>query len=157
MTDLFSPDGVDPADAALVVMPENPSDDDRAYVCHRLRLSGMPWGEAARMAGYHDARAAMVTVKTWLQRTGMALAAERREEAFDLEIGRLEELHHAFWGKALAGDDKAAAVVLRAMDTRIRLYGLEALNTEATTSRTIIISSDPAQFAAQMEEYVRDV
>jgi hypothetical protein len=42
-----------------------------------------------------------------------------------LEVERLDALHAAHWPMAMAGDLKSAALVLRAMDQRIRLLGLD--------------------------------
>ena len=42
-----------------------------------------------------------------------------------LELERLHPLHAAHWPMAMAGELKSATVVLRAIDQRIRLLGLD--------------------------------
>jgi DNA-binding CsgD family transcriptional regulator len=50
---------------------------------------------------------------------------ENAEELRTLESQRLDELHKAFWRKAKAGDIKAADQVLKIMERRTKLLGLD--------------------------------
>ena len=42
-----------------------------------------------------------------------------------MEMLRLYELQRAFWPKAMAGDFRAAHLVLKVIDSRMRLLGLD--------------------------------
>ena len=51
---------------------------------------------------------------------------EAVEELRQLELERLDALNLAFWPKAMAGDVQAGKLVLRTIEQRSRLLGLEA-------------------------------
>jgi hypothetical protein len=63
---------------------------------------------------------------------------------------RLDRLQRAYWPAALGGDVGAARLVLRVIDRRARLFGLDApikVSTEVTYS-TSDIDSEVARLAA---------
>ena len=67
---------------------------------------------------------------TWARTLILRALEASKYEAADLlrtqEGMRLDTLQRAHWRAALAGDVKAAAVVLRVMDRRARLFGLDS-------------------------------
>ena len=54
-------------------------------------------------------------------------------------VGRPNALQHACWGRAMDGDVKAVGVVLRVMDQRVRLLGLDRVQQEVDQPRTLVI------------------
>lgn len=67
---------------------------------------------------------------SWAQTLVYRALQETQAEAVDLmrteEGGRLDRLQRALWGQAMGGDVKAAMGVLRIMERRARLFGLDA-------------------------------
>ena len=67
---------------------------------------------------------------TWARTLVIRALEASQYEAADLmrtqEGVRLDRLQRAHWAQALGGDAKASAVVLRCMDRRARLFGLDA-------------------------------
>lgn len=53
------------------------------------------------------------------------VTAEAVEEVRELEVQRLDRLLMGHWEKAMSGDDKSAGVVLKIMERRSRLLGLD--------------------------------
>jgi AraC-like DNA-binding protein len=89
----------------------------------QLRESGMDLREIAAELGYSDASGAYRAVRSALQ---TILPDETRDEYRRLEIARIDALQAAMWPRAIAGDAKAAGIVLRCVSTRSDLLGLEA-------------------------------
>ncbi len=144
---------VDPNDAALVPFDKDvASSEERAMIAHKLRIAGAPWREVAKAVGYNSATSAQIEVTKMLQTVGIRQLNERRQEAFDLEDDRLEELHQTYWPMAMAGSEKAADIVLKVIDKRMRLWGLDQMHTApaAIGKQTIVISAEP-------EDFVRDL
>jgi hypothetical protein len=53
-------------------------------------------------------------------------SAEKMAEHKAMQVARLERLRVSWWQKALTGDEKAAAVVLKCLDQLARIEGTEA-------------------------------
>jgi hypothetical protein len=85
-----------------------------------LLAEGCSYDEIARRVGFsHRGSAHRAVTK--------ALAEREAQDIDDLravECSRLDAVQAAYWEKAMAGDVRAAALVLRVMDQRERLLGL---------------------------------
>ena len=83
----------------------------------------MSYDEVARAVGYsHRGSAHRAVFK--------ALAEQEVEAVEDLralELARLDALQAAIWDDAMRGDTRAASAILRIIDQRVRLLGLQAL------------------------------
>lgn len=82
------------------------------------------------------------TIQRDLEAALADLAAEQRQGAEalrTLEAERLDALQVAYWPKAMAGDLPAAQLVLRILERRARLFGLDAQPDVALPANTVII------------------
>lgn len=91
----------------------------------QLRLSGMDWETIAQQLGYANRAAACKDVSRALEASREA-ARKAGEDLRALELARLDRMQAALWARVLKGDTKAADTVLRLMQRRARLAGLEA-------------------------------
>jgi hypothetical protein len=108
---------------------------ERRHKAVEMRLSGLDWQTIADKLGYASRGAANKDVARavdLLTREVVTAAAELR----DLELLRLDRLQAAMWSDAMAGDDKAVRAILRIMDRRARLLGLDAAKTIKTVMTT---------------------
>jgi len=89
-----------------------------------LLAEGCSYEEIARGVGYTNRGSAHRAVSKAL--------SEHQAENIDLlravEGDRLDALQSAVWDRAMAGDVRAVAAVLRVMACRIRLFGLDERN-----------------------------
>lgn len=121
--------------------------DERIIAAHKLRLAGHAWESVAQMVGYANGQTALVTVRSYLQRVGRGISQEERQEALELETDRLDGLLGTYWPDAIAGNIKAAELVLKVIQTRSRLLGLEELHTKTgQTSKTILVAGNSEQY-----------
>jgi hypothetical protein len=86
-----------------------------------LRQEGYVWREIATMVDMSIAGVAKA-YKRALTRHPHATIDEHRE----LELDRLDTLQRTFWKSAVAGNPRSADFVLRVIDKRAKLLGLEA-------------------------------
>jgi hypothetical protein len=86
-----------------------------------LVTSGLSYEQAAAEVGYRSRSAAWKAFHRAL--------ADREVEAIDehrvIEVARLDAVQAAYWDEAVSGDVQAAQVVLRCIDQRSRLQGLD--------------------------------
>lgn len=86
-----------------------------------LRRAGASYDEISARVGYAHRSSARRAVERALARTLQAPAAELR----DLENDRLDRLQMALWPKAMRGQERSVEMVLRVMERRARLNGLD--------------------------------
>lgn len=99
-----------------------PSDEviERERKVLELRRAGVTFDAIAAQLGYKGRGAAYKAFRRALARTLQQPASELRE----LEADRLDRLQTAIWGRAMRGDLEAVDRVLRIMERRAMLLGL---------------------------------
>lgn len=102
--------------------PENIIAAEKRIKCMKLRKEGFTFEEIAKKVGFRERGAAY---KAW--QLGMSYAQrEPANEALDLELQRLDELHKAFYPLAVKKKDpQAADKVVKFMERRAKLLGLD--------------------------------
>ena len=102
-----------------------------------LAKSGHDYDAIAKEVGYSNRGTAWrVVQKALTQRI-----ADGVDELRQVELDRLDRLLKAHWGKALAGDLPSAHVVLRTIEQRTRLLGLEDHEKGAVAGPVSIVRS----------------
>jgi hypothetical protein len=86
-----------------------------------LRSAGATWAEIAKSMGYAGPSSAYYTY----QKAAERLIRPDLEEYRDMELERLDRLQRAVWRDAIGGNTKAVDSVLRIIDRRSRLLGLD--------------------------------
>ena len=112
-----------------------------------LVTSGLSYEEAAAEVGYRCRSAAWKAFHRAL--------ADREAEAIDehrvLELARLDAVQAAYWAEAVSGDVQAAAVVLRCIEQRARLLGLDRPAKASSAWTSVIAPGREAEYAAALE------
>jgi hypothetical protein len=129
---------------------------ERRYRALELRKAGMGYAEIAKQLGLSSPGNAYRIVKN-------ALKATYREPADDvrkLELERLDRLTMALWKRAQNGEAEAIDRVLKLMDRRAKLLGLDAPEkTEHTGGITVEYVNDwrtPIQSADSLAGAIGD-
>jgi hypothetical protein len=86
-----------------------------------LRIQGFTFEQIASEVGYQGASGAWQAYK----RVKESHIFESVDEARQLELMRLDEMMLALWDRAIGGDLPAASCVLKIMDRRAKLLGLD--------------------------------
>lgn len=92
----------------------------------------------------------VATVYDDVQHAYQELNEQRQAEAAEahtLENARLDDLQAAFWSRARSGDNKAAQTVLRIMERRAKMNGLDA------PTQIAPVNADGTPYAAQYLEF----
>lgn len=88
----------------------------------KLRRQGHTWDEIAQQLGYADKSGPQ---KAYL-RAAARVVQEDIQDIRALEAERLDNLQNAYWLDAMAGDVPAGTQVLRIMERRAKLLGLDS-------------------------------
>jgi hypothetical protein len=96
---------------------------DKERKALELRRAGVAYDVIAQNLGYTGASGAWTAVQRALKRT---LREAGAEQVRDQELDRLDRMQQAVWGRALQGDLPAVGTVLRIMERRAKMLGLDA-------------------------------
>ena len=94
---------------------------DREVKVLELRRAGLTWQRISEETGYADASGAYLAYKRAIKRTMQQPADELREQ----ELDRIDRLQLALWPKAMKGDNASVNTIVRLMERRARLLGLD--------------------------------
>lgn len=97
-----------------------------------LRRAGLTWQRIAEETGYADHTGAYAAYKRAIKRTQQQPADELREQ----ELDRIDRLQLALWPKAMKGEYQAVNSIIRILERRAKLLGLDApsiIKQEVTT------------------------
>jgi hypothetical protein len=102
-----------------------PEQFDRENKVLELRRAGDTWERIASIVGYANASGAQKAYR----RVVVRVQRESVDEIRDMELDRLDRLQRAYWTDAIVNHDRRAAeLVLKVMDRRAKLLGLDAPN-----------------------------
>lgn len=101
-------------------VPE-PEQVDRELQVLDLRRAGLTWARIAAEVGYADHSGAYAAYKRAVTRTLQEPADQLRQA----EVDRLDRLQLAIWPKAMRGDNAAIMTIVRIIDRRAKLLGLD--------------------------------
>lgn len=99
---------------------------DRQRILLEARRDGLSWREAGKRAGYRSVGSAYAAGAEAIR----DIPREAADEARSLEMQRLDELLRTFLPLARRGDVDAGNLVLRTVDRRARLLGLDLAEPE---------------------------
>jgi hypothetical protein len=94
---------------------------DREIKVLELRRVGLTWVRIAEEVGYKDHTGAYAAYKRAIKRTMQQPADELREQ----ELDRIDRLQVAVWPAAMKGDTRAVLTIVRLMERRAKLTGLD--------------------------------
>jgi len=118
--------------------------------CVELALAGHSYAEIALQVGYQNRGTAWRAVQDSLNSRIAGAVEEYRE----LELARLDALQAAHWPQAVAGSVRSADLVLRVIDRRIKLLGLDQPRMEDDRPRYLVVSAaddDEAGYIRQLQ------
>lgn len=85
------------------------------------RIAGRSWREAAKIAGYSSVSGAFKAGADAIAE----IPREAADEARSIEMHRLDEIVRSNWSRMQVGDAEASNVILRAIDRRAKMLGLD--------------------------------
>ncbi len=126
MASLLDEDSTSPSPAGLPGLRRGRHRDQalaawRRSEAVRLKAAGLTYEQVAHELGYANRG----TVHRIVQQALQAREVESVDELRYLELARLDAVQAALWPRAMAGEPSAALAVLRILDQRVRLLGLE--------------------------------
>jgi len=131
-----------------------PEQIDKERQVLELKRSGATWDAIAQVVGYSNGSGAFKAYQRAMVRTLQQPADELR----DAEIDRLDRLQRAYWFEAIGDKNnppvhKSAEIVLKIIDRRAKLLGLDA----PTKIQAEVITYDASGIDADIERIAREL
>lgn len=131
---------------------------NKPYYAHQLRLAGYDWFQVAHKLDYSSPYYAEKAVYHWLRKTAedskdLSRTKEQlRQESVQQELARLDRLQATYWQDAIEGDIPSATFVLRVIQQRAKLLGLEqTVNAEIVNQvNTLVVGGDEASYVGAL-------
>lgn len=127
----------------------------RAEQAYELKVAGKTLSAIADELGYRSDVEVAHALRERFEFEARYFSESGRSSMIQLELARLERLHAAYYPSAIAGDREDAKVVLSAMDRRIKLGQLDAVDT-ATQGATVLVISGEEQSYVQKLKSISD-
>ena len=112
--------------------------DERRNKAIKLAASGKDYTQIAAELGYSRRSVARKAVVGALRARTVEAVGQLRQ----LEVGCLDGLQAAVWADALAGDIKAVDAVLRIVQARVKLLGLDQSDVKAAPAGGRLVSAE---------------
>lgn len=116
----------------------------------RMKRSGMNLFEIAEVLQMSEMRC-NTAIKQGLALAQATIGYAERRELLAMEVDRLDALQFSLWDQALAGDVRCVEAVLKVINQRSRLLGLEQADT-GTSSTTVVVAGNHEMYVAALEQ-----
>jgi hypothetical protein len=118
-----------------------------------LRTSGLDYRSIAERIGYGSVASAHKAVQVALKKT----LQEPADELRTMEVARLDQMLLGLWPKAIKGDTWAVDRVLKIMERRAALLGLDApLKREDTINIRHVAEEVASEFGVPVEDVIAE-
>jgi hypothetical protein len=114
-----------------------------------LRRTGATWEGIAQVVGYSNAGGAYKAY----QRAMSRVFDQPVQELRNAELDRLDRLQRAYWKDAIEGNARSADFILRVIDKRAKLLGLDA----PTKIQAEVVNYDAGVIDADIERIIREL
>lgn len=114
-----------------------------------LRRTGATWEGIAIAVGYSNAGGAYKAY----QRAMARVFDQPTKELRNTELDRLDRLQRAYWKDAVDGNVRSADFILRVIDKRAKLLGLDA----PTKIQAEVVNYDAGVIDAEIERIIREL
>jgi len=129
---------------------------ERAKMLLDFRRSGLTWEQAAKRVGISPAHAYRIA--------GQAIRdipAESAAQMRLIETQRIDAIIHANWRNMELGDTYAGTLILKAIERRAKLFGLDQVSPETAAAIDAVmfalVSRLPTMSLAEKEEELREL
>lgn len=126
--------------------------NSRAEQAYEMRLSGSTPAEIADELGYHSGSDVTKAINERLKIETQHLTETGRAGILQMEMDRLDRLQAKLWPGAMMGDPKSAEAVLKVMDRRIKITGLDSVDTATQQHTVLVVGGKEADYISSLKQ-----
>lgn len=117
-----------------------------------MKLAGRTLQEIADELGYRSTTEVAHALTTNLRSEAAYITEAGRAGMLQMELDRLDRLQARCWPSAMTGDPKSVEAVLKIMDRRIRITGLDSVDTASQQRTVLVIGGSEQDYVQKLKE-----
>jgi hypothetical protein len=117
-----------------------------------MRLAGKTPTEIADELGYASGNEVRQAINAQMKSEATFLSEQGRNGILQMELDRLDRLQSVAWPSAMTGDPKSIEAVLKIMDRRIKITGIDAIDTAAQQHTVLVIGGQEQDYVKKLKE-----
>lgn len=123
---------------------------------YQLKMAGLSLPEIADRLGYHSTSAVAKGIKDEIISAAKDIPEEDRDTILALEVDRLNFAQARIWPQVEYGDPKAIDILLKIINLRARLRGLDLVDPTAGTHTVLVIGGQEQEYIAKLKQIASD-
>lgn len=124
----------------------------RASEAYEMKLSGKSLSEIAEALDFNTDADVTNAINAEMRRGAQFLTTSERGGILQMELDRLDRLQAVCWPAAMMGDPKSVESVLKIMDRRIKITGLDAADTQTQQHTVLVVGGQEADYIKTLKE-----
>ena len=128
----------------------------RAQEAYEMKLSGRTPREIADELGYESPMAVVNAIRSQMKSEASFLTDTDRQSLLQMEMDRLDRLLAKVWPSAMTGDPKSVEAALKITDRRIKITGLDAVDTTTQAHTVLVIGGQEQDYISKLKELADD-
>lgn len=128
----------------------------KAEMAYELKLGGKSLVWIADHLGYRSDMEVVKAINAQMKQGAEYLTEAGRGGIFQMEMDRLDRLQEKVWPSAMTGDPKSVLSALQIHDRRVKLAGLDRVDTQTDQHTVMIIGGEEQDFVDKLKELAGD-
>jgi len=124
----------------------------RAEEAYRQKLSGSSLSEIADDLGYRSTTEVVHAINSLMKQGAVFITEAGRAGFLQMELDRLDILQTKAWPSAMTGDPRSIEAVLKIMDRRIKITGLDSVDTATQQNTVLVIGGQEQDYLQKLKE-----
>lgn len=133
-------------DSALLLAEKR---DEQAHLAYEMRREGKSWYAIGKALGITES-SARNGVSRAMTEAAAYVSTGSKQELLTMECERLDAMQAAIWGPAMAGSTRAIESILRIIQTRAKLLGLDSIPDTTITNNTLVVTGSSEEYVAAL-------
>ena len=139
-----------PDDAENIILGEVVK--TRAQEAYELKLGGKTLDQIADELGYASNTEVAHAISSQMKSEAQFLTSAGRAGILQMEMDRLDRLQQSVWPSAMMGDPRSVDAALKVMDRRIKITGLDSVDTQTQQHQVLVIGGQEQDYVNKLKE-----
>lgn len=120
--------------------------EELAEYVYNMRLSGMTLRRIGQELGGINENMVLEFLDSEIQKRAEAVHMREKKGILQQELDRLDALQEAHWTAAMMGDPKSTECVLKVMNHRAKILGLDVATQQEEKAQVLVIGGNSTQY-----------
>jgi len=124
----------------------------RGREAYELKLSGKSLSEIAEALDFNSTSEVVQAMNGQMRLDAQFITEQGRQGILQMELDRLDRLQEKCWPAAMMGDPRSVEAVLKIMDRRIKITGLDSVDTQTQQHTVLVVGGQEQDYIKKLKE-----